>query len=417
MLLLFINSIICINIIYRIGISCLSIICIYPVIVSVFYLFGGAYYIFEPDGVMLSLNVPAAYYFLDDSILGCAVHSALMMVPIIYSNKKQMMFSLDRHSISRLINKYSFLLILISIIVIVISSLSFGINNIIERRVYQVEHSSLFRKSLQGLGESLSIIGPMMLGAVFYSSENKAKKFIVFSVFILYILYFIGSTTRLVAVAPLMFLFCKFIHDKPNFRDVLLLILVFCVSVFFLVIPLASRGMPSQGIIPSISIIMNIEKYFWMVGSIPENILSPVWISSITLLNNGGVGSLSPYYFFISVNPMPGIMTNWYDVSDHLRVNEYVPFNVVGELLSYGWIYLLCYSFVIGNVIYFISRKIDSLKSAAALTLVAGFIVLVSMLSLQYNLRSVTRQFYYIAVIVFLFFPVINIARRIKIKI
>jgi hypothetical protein len=65
------------------------------------------------------------------------------------------------------------------------------------------------------------------------------------------------------------------------------------------------------------------------------------------------------------LNPLPGRMTNWYEIADRMRSNIYAPFTAIGELSKYKGFFILYY-FMIGyyftKVDFFIKSSFQNKK-------------------------------------------------------
>jgi hypothetical protein len=110
-------------------------------------------------------------------------------------------------------------------------------------------------------------------------------------------------------------------------------------------------------------------------------------------------------YFLTSVSPLPGSLTSWYEINAQMRVNAYIPYNAIGELLNYGWYIAVLVSFLLGAVLTAIDVDIRRrLRQREYLlpTVYIGLTVLFLLSTTQYNLRSSTRLLYYMMAISFL---------------
>jgi len=108
-------------------------------------------------------------------------------------------------------------------------------------------------------------------------------------------------------------------------------------------------------------------------------------------------------FFFTAVNPMPGVLTNWYEISKSVRLNEFAPYSSIGELYLYGNFIAFGFAMFIGVIL----RLTDYFFSKSRGQLIAIFLYFIVMLLSayfwQYNLRSFSRIIYYF-VFLYLFY-------------
>jgi len=110
-----------------------------------------------------------------------------------------------------------------------------------------------------------------------------------------------------------------------------------------------------------------------------------------------------------SISPLPGFLTDWPRVQEYLRLNAFVPYTALGELLNYGVNVGLAYFFVVGIYVSYIDLNIREALVRGRLFYVVvmlGLLLLFILVLWQYNLRSATRLLYYVllAQILFLVF-------------
>ncbi len=110
-------------------------------------------------------------------------------------------------------------------------------------------------------------------------------------------------------------------------------------------------------------------------------------------------GDTLPLHTFVtSINPLPGMFTDWSTVNQDLGLNQFTPFNALGELAGYGWPYAIGTMLVIGLVLGFAYRVTDQLTATmstiATLALTSASAIFTCAL-LQYNLRSGLRIVWY----------------------
>ncbi len=99
-------------------------------------------------------------------------------------------------------------------------------------------------------------------------------------------------------------------------------------------------------------------------------------------------------FFWTSINPLPGFMTNWYSIAASLRFNYYAPYTSIGELYNYGLLFFVIYFCVLGGLCGYACYALLC-SSARGRTIMPasmfGITILALAMSLQYNLRSTSR--------------------------
>jgi catechol-2,3-dioxygenase len=103
----------------------------------------------------------------------------------------------------------------------------------------------------------------------------------------------------------------------------------------------------------------------------------------------------------VSLNPLPGEATSFYERVDELQVNAVTPYSTLGELRNYGAVPFGAYFLAAGA--YFahlqaFSRRLPQAWQAAFTVALAGLAVMFATTSLQYTLRTTTRLLYYAVV-------------------
>lgn len=102
-------------------------------------------------------------------------------------------------------------------------------------------------------------------------------------------------------------------------------------------------------------------------------------------------------FLITSINPLPGFMTDWYEIYNDLRINPYAPFTAIGEIFSYKSVPIYFY-FIVGWLFSYSERVISELFREKKVFI--GFILFLVIsafvpYSFEYNLRSSVRFLYY----------------------
>jgi hypothetical protein len=207
----------------------------------------------------------------------------------------------------------------------------------------------------------------------------------------------LGNSTRLFALIPLLFLLGALILQPHNRR--LKFSLAICVAAIPLLInlPLIGRGMDRQGISQIPNLLARVKKQ--EPGLLIHQALNNVFCAQpIAILGEKAQISHSGDYLLTEINPLPGFMTDWKVIER--RVNYFVPYNAIGELLRVGLLPATLYFAIVGFVFSKIDQRIrKSSKLRLDVLAMLGLSLLLIVLSLQYSLRTSTRLLYYMLLI------------------
>ncbi|WP_156962373.1 hypothetical protein [Salinisphaera hydrothermalis] len=221
-----------------------------------------------------------------------------------------------------------------------------------------------------------------------------------------------GLATRLSALFWVMFV-GGHIYGKGSLRRSKALIFILVLMLpSLLSIPLYMRGSADLGLL-----------------NLPESLLSYIslrsfaftwWFSVISTVENFTFGlplagmvysyaKIPDIYFWTEINPLPSFigfpgLPDWYTIAPTLTIPDYafIPYNGIGELANYGFIFFCSYYILASVVITFFDRKkryfsgsADGAFGAGVVNLCSVLIALSFLLSTQYVLRASTRFFYY----------------------
>ncbi len=256
-----------------------------------------------------------------------------------------------------------------------------------ERTGYRTEvETSGLLNALSGVSGLLSIPA---LGAGFSVSKGKWRAFAVFVFFVLMLAFF-AKASRIFAIAPLLFLGGAWLAGgKMKYPFIISL-------VFFpllLSMALELRGLHIQGFLPFISYVFSEYSVNFLnaLFRLYLNLGSSYFIFSETLVDTGW---LSWGDMFVSINPLPGKMVGWYQVSDNYRIGSAVPYSAMGEAFGYSTLFGMLFCLLIGGLVSKINDNFLRLRYVGILQ--AVLLLYFCMLVPQYNLRSVMRFYYLI---------------------
>jgi len=227
--------------------------------------------------------------------------------------------------------------------------------------------------------------------AVIYLIVVKTTPKISFLYFLFFLIIATGTGSRFVFLylVTYLLLFANFYKESG-----LKFYLPFAVFAFYFSIFLLSlRSLNSHGLIDYISIdalqaVEFIDASLFFIFYMFE-------FSFYVLVNVMQEPNLPLEFFFTAVNPMPGVLTNWYEIGKSVRLNEFAPYSSIGELYLYGNFIAFGFAMFTGVIL----RLIDYFFSKSRGQLIAIFLYFVVMLLSayfwQYNLRSFIRIIYY----------------------
>ena len=351
---------------------------------------------------MLILSIGSIFFFYIHSILPKNLNQ---------SAKSNNLYDVTYQGIENLKTNSNFniLLIISSFIVINLAIITLisgvGFKTIFFYQEYLISERPFLKIS----GTILAPISAYLSGYSYSSASKKIaiKFFILFFIFLLIIVLLAIGSRRAALIPPLFFLgFYSSSKEIKNLKTTIFIILI--LSFTFYIIALVSRVMPDKGIIPLFSFFVTASEY-----ELPYDTTLFVYIlntiaNSIPLATYTAMAEKIPEsYFFISINPLPGFMVGWYEIFEGLRVNKFIPYNSVGELLNHGNFFGAIYYFFIGIFLSFVQLTINAAKKRnyyLVILILQALVFLFFIFSIQYNLRSSTRYIYYAVFFCFLFY-------------
>ncbi len=251
------------------------------------------------------------------------------------------------------------------------------------------------------VAETLSLPALLTLGLV-YARASGGKRSFALLVALAYLLVFLSTGSRRVALALPFFAVGVWLVGRWTRWRTLAAVLLCVQAVVLLPLPLALRGLDQHGLVPygraifTGAILVN-DSTFQGVGrnlSISYPLAAQVAFAQPRL----GLSDLAT-----SLNPLPGRLTDWYQIAPRLRLNQFTPYSAVGELGNYGLPVLSAYMITVGYLFGVAARLSQRARSTWKVYLdavVLGCAGMFAVLSLQYNLRSVTRLPLYLLIIV-----------------
>jgi len=238
----------------------------------------------------------------------------------------------------------------------------------------------------------LSLASALVLGSI-AARGSAGQKRLAFLLEGIILLLMAAISTRRLALLPVLFCVGGLVAQPASRRWRAALLVVLILTPFVMMIPLAMREMGAIGIatlarVPELIAGLDVR---WQLQTSANNVFMSLPIT-IESAKKSGVDPMA--YVLTGINPLPGRWTDWYQ--NQIRINLYMPFNAVGDLLRAGmWVALLYYA-VIGGCFARIELRLRAEgRLGPVLLMLLGLCFAFIVFSLQYPLRSATRMIYY----------------------
>jgi len=257
------------------------------------------------------------------------------------------------------------------------------------------------------LGTAMLIPSAAILG-YFFASQKGQLKTQALIIFVIVELLFLSLSTRLFALAPILFALGGVLAINSRQTQIRLAVAVL-IAPFLLMIPIKLRSDHLQGLLPLISKTFTgdlFDEGFTLIDSMHN-----LFFFSFPLLDYTiNYSQISLDYILVSLNPMPGVWTDWYSMID--GVNESTPYAGVGELINFSFTLAIAIYFVLG--LYITSLETLCIKKKEKFLLVASylFFLLFTVTSMQYTFRSASRYMYYLLAIQLMIYVYRKFKRR-----
>jgi hypothetical protein len=156
------------------------------------------------------------------------------------------------------------------------------------------------------------------------------------------------------------------------------------------------RTLEDHGVIPYIT-------YFFMMG---DEVLEAFMFNIYYILIYGvfvTIGTLKTAaadwnIILTNISPMPGFLTNWYELAPKRRINLYAPYSTHGEVFKMGKWFSFIFFFWIGIMFSFFEKKTRKILTKGGYFKVFILIILLILhifYAYEYNMRSSVRYIYY----------------------
>jgi len=196
---------------------------------------------------------------------------------------------------------------------------------------------------------------------------------------------FIGSASRSVLLVSAGYVFAKISRNELTLKNSAVISII---TIFAIVLVVDFRGQSPHGL-------AHYSLFEIDHGSLEAVTYVVNYLSSFSYGLTATLVSEIAYtesFFWIAVDPRPGFMTAWPNISELTRLNRFAPYNAISELYCMGAHYLILY-FYLAGVISGLSTS-ASHRNHFFKIIITSVIFLFIIFSLQYNLRPATRYIY-----------------------
>ena len=211
-----------------------------------------------------------------------------------------------------------------------------------------------------------------------------------------------STAGRLFALAPVALALGAYTREPDRFGKSLLAASV-AASLLLLPIPLYLRGEETHGLSNYVPALSSLPYGWTALRDAVGNLVLGFGITGITALKADTDGfdeiaTIGLDKIAISLNPLPGRLSGWYEISDQLRIGEPFPYSAIGEAWNASIAVALALFFSIGALVGYLDYRVRWLllrgRTITALSL-CGLVVLFALLVTSYNLRSSVRPLWY----------------------
>jgi hypothetical protein len=218
----------------------------------------------------------------------------------------------------------------------------------------------------------------------------------------LYALVFFASATRSLALLPLLVYGAYRLQSEGGRHARIAGVVALGSSLLFLNMVLRLRNVPGGGLAVYTPAVLSNPGHFFSLDTsdVWGNILFGIPLATYIALQAPPI----PFAAFIaSVSPLPSGLTGIGTFESSLRVQEFIPYNALGEVLQRGLVMTFVYFAVASATLGALYRRCanrDDTAGTLGTMLILGLSSLFFVLTLEYNLRSCTRILYYAAILV-----------------
>lgn len=245
---------------------------------------------------------------------------------------------------------------------------------------------------LLGIGQQLATAAAAIVGYVF-GAGTKMQRVAAIAISLAITAVFFGLGSRRMALLPVVFAIGAVLANPKKWVRYLLPAVV--IAAVLLPLPLYLRGSLSHGIFPYIGQLATFDISLVDWRSTVNNVLISFPITGATALQ---IPPIPMEYFWISLNPLPGNVAGFYDITVNLGLNRYTPYSTVGEVWNRGPFVATVFWLVAGIILAWLDGEVGKwMKGRYSFV---GLIIVVlaglfALTCLQYNLRASGRMLLY----------------------
>jgi len=236
----------------------------------------------------------------------------------------------------------------------------------------------------------LTFLTSAFLGLTY--KKNRIKSLVLF---LLLMSISIGTGSRSVFLAVMVFIVVKFIAGGNNLRNKISFGVNIFLSFIFLSFLMNLRSLHAHGVIPYLKNIYEVKDFGKSIFfNLYYSLIYGVFITAQTLKH----AVVNWHIIFTNINPLPGRFTDWYQYAAQMRLNIYAPFSLHGRVFTMGGWFTFLYFFITGIIFADLEKRVRRLLEKNK-RIVAFMIVLLLALHIvygfEYNMRSAIRYIYY----------------------
>ncbi|MDD4927437.1 MAG: hypothetical protein PHF58_13160 [Methylotenera sp.] len=229
----------------------------------------------------------------------------------------------------------------------------------------------------------------------FFRVNNNLGKSLSRAIILLSVIVLYGVSTKLAGVAVVLYALSGFIQSKGFVKY----IIVGLIGLLIVAVTLHQRALGIYGIFSITDTISSLlDDPSGVIGFIIQVVASSVFITSETV--GRSYGSID--FLFTEINPLPGALTDWYEIYPRLRISEAVPFNSLGTLYSISPVLVFIFGMTASLAIWALRDLVSIFLPIGGGVIVMLFSVFLSATITQYNLRGSMRWIYYVFIAWFL---------------
>lgn len=354
------------------------------IILPLYYLFVVFYTFIGSELYNFAQDVPFGFYFDVDSTSIDRTYFLICFAAISFSSsllilKKLFGFNYNVTLDIARIEINNNLVLLFFIITIVLLHVGLGVDHLYSRVGYAGATGS----------SSARILYTLLFPITCLSLPFIKNRILKWTLFLILIFLVQGTSSRNSILIPSLFFVGVCLRDSKV--SIVKAIIFGALGLFFAAYSLQYRENQYQGVIPNIIFFINEGVDFnYLTRSV--NYVSSFSFYAIALSTQEFGFNLSS--FISSISPLPGRFINSDEMMSYQLLNKFAPMPALGFLATSGYFAVFCYYSLI-SMFWAFSAKLFSNSSKYVSLIIVVLFILFTILSLQYNLRAVTRIIYY----------------------